>query len=512
MILAYAFVSLLVAGAPTTGQAMFSPDGRSWERSMEAASHRDGETTELVPTVIASVSSLEEHRDLKSPQSAPRERITRFALTFVPAFLSTGILLGVIYVLVMKAIGGNRQQVEVYLDNLRKRLQSGPVPVIEKAQPVMLGVLYAVYGRSASRRLSASFCIGLFFSCVVFGAMYFRYKHVSATVRETKARLERDAEPVLYDYFNNPGLRPVYNQSQQYVAIQAGNDTLFLPLHAGGIWDELRERKSQFHPRLVTLVFQNSNRTELALLFWFQGSYIDPGFQWIDASCVFAFNVFLDFISVTIIIVCLQRLGPSRRSFRRALSTFAVALAGTLICAAIAFLSYRLFFRGYTNFFTQILVVLPLSLLAAAIAFAALLWILAPVYQFIRKHTPSDDSPNNFVGMIILGSGSAISACAGLSYVWSYWHRASLGVINWRDLFSFPYILAATTLVPATLTLLAFALMLLAKVSAEPARVLPESYMTFMREEVGGTQAAGIILVLGVIAGVIFTLIWSPPP
>jgi hypothetical protein len=479
---------------------------------MEEASRQKTEATKLDLTFLGSASSLQEAQDQhQPPQSAPSKRISRFALTFVPAFLSTGIFLGVIYVLTMKAIGANRQEAEAHLDNLRKRLQSGPVPVIERAQPVMVGALYAVYGRSAARRLLTSFCIGLFFTSLVFAVMYTRYKLVSATVRETKARLEREADPVLYAYFTDPQLRPVYNQAQQYKLVKEGPEVVPEPVHSGGIWDELREREHQFDPRFVTAVFQDSNRTELALLFWLEGSYISPGFQWIDSISLFAFNVLLDFLSVTIAITCLQRLEPPRCSFRRALGSFAVALAGTLSCAAIAFLSYRLFFRGDTSFFVKILVVLPMSLFAASCVLAASIWILVFVYEFITKQTPPDDSPNP-LGVIIFGAVFFSLATLGLRYVWSYWHHASLGVVGWRDVFSFPYVLATTTLVPASLTLLAFALMLLAKLSAEPARVLPESYMTFMKEEVGGTQAAGIILLLSVLAGVVFTLIWPPPP
>jgi hypothetical protein len=97
---------------------------------------------------------------------------------------------------------------------------------------------------------------------------------------------------------------------------------------------------------------------------------------------------------------------------------------------------------------------------------------------------------------------------AGLTYIWRYWASASLGFVNWRDVFAFPYVLAAITLVPATLTLLTFGMILIAKIAVEPARVLPEAYMTFIKEEVGGRQAAGIIILLGVIVGTVVGLIW----
>jgi hypothetical protein len=475
------------------------------------SARQKNQTTKMAVTFIASASDTEDQQRQKPSEPHRTNWVTRFALTFVPTFLSTGILLGVLYVLVMKAIGANRQEVETYLDNLRKRLQAGPVPVIEKVQPVMVGAIHAVYGRRAGRRFLTSLCIGLFFTSLVLSVMYSRYKQVSSTVRETKVRLEREADPILYSYFTDPQLRPVYNQAHQYRMVKEGPEVVPEPLYPGGIWEELRGREHEFNSRLVTAIFEDSRRTELALLFWLEGSYIDPGFQWIDSICLFAFNVLLDFTSVTIILLGLERLKPPRSSFRRSLSAFVVALTGTLGCAGIAFLSYRLFFRGDTSFFWQILVVLPLSLFAAAVALLSLAWLPFLLYQLITKQPDPEDSPN-LIGTIIFGGVFGAGGYQGLRYVWSYWHRASLGVVYWRDAFSLPYGLAATTLVPATLALLAFALMLLAKVSAEPARVLPESYMTFMREEVGGTQVAGIILLLGVFTGVIFTLIWPPPP
>ena len=61
--------------------------------------------------------------------------------------------------------------------------------------------------------------------------------------------------------------------------------------------------------------------------------------------------------------------------------------------------------------------------------------------------------------------------------------------------------LAGTTLVPAILSLAAFGLMLVTKVMAEIARLIPEAYLTFVKEELRGTQAAYLILVLSAAVG-----------
>jgi hypothetical protein len=51
--------------------------------------------------------------------------------------------------------------------------------------------------------------------------------------------------------------------------------------------------------------------------------------------------------------------------------------------------------------------------------------------------------------------------------------------------------------------LAAFSLMIITKLVVEPARVLPEAYLTFVKDVAGSTQAYGIILLIATIAGVI---------
>lgn len=96
-----------------------------------------------------------------------------------------------------------------------------------------------------------------------------------------------------------------------------------------------------------------------------------------------------------------------------------------------------------------------------------------------------------------------------LATAWPKWHATALELANWRDIFSVPYVLAGTTLIPATLSVMASALMLVAQMTAEPARVLPEAYMTFVKEELGGTQAAGIIIVLSAGIAAVVGLLWN---
>lgn len=424
----------------------------------------------------------------------------KFLIAFIPTFLATGVSLGTVYVLLMRSLRIDRENVEAWFENQRKRLRSGrPIPIIEKAQPVMIGALYAVYGRTALRRFVASFFVAVIFTSMMFGVVYWRYTHERAVMRTIKSQLERETDPVLYDYATNPQLRSEYEKSQEtmtaynHQGMKVGTN---IYEYSGGIYDELRKRTSTFEPRLVANLFANPNRVELALLFIFDGTYLDPGFEWIYALSLFGFNVFLDFFSVTIMIHALQLLEDDT-SVQMAVITSAQALCGTLLSGALGFLSYRLFFRGDIAVFWQLLVAFPLS------SGAMLLGIHAVVSLFDRKKDTDMRWLLGLSAVALIGG-----AFFGFRYIWSYWQAISFGIVNWHDLFFFPYVLAATTFVPATMSMAAFGLMLIAKVTAEPARVVPEAYMTFVKEELGGTQAAGIIVVLSAAVGAIAGLIW----
>lgn len=427
----------------------------------------------------------------------------KFGAAFVPAFIGTGLLLGVVYVVLMRAIKANRNDVEAWFEHQRLRLQAGPVPVIQRAQPVMLAGLEAIYGRSVWRRLGTSFVVGLFFTFVIFGVVYSEYRQVRTSVLQEKARIEQAADPKLYSYATDPKLIPEYKKAQERILIPTRDSFYTQPVHKGGIFDEIRERQGAYPARLLKHLSANPKRLELTLLFLMEGNVIYPGFQWIHSILLFLFNVLLDFASVTVAVVCLRRLGR-QPTFSRGLGMFACALVGTLACFATAFLSYRLFFRGNTGFFAQILIVLPFSLLAALAGLAS---FLAGLFLLFQKNREQDKL--GFLYFLLFGVSSSFGGSVGLLYVWSFGHAASLGNVSWRDLFVYPYVLAATTLVPATLTLIAFALMSIAKMTAEPARIVPEAYMTFVKEEVGGTQAAGIIAIVSLIVSTVIGLIWT---
>lgn len=464
--------------------------------------------------------------------------MARFFEAFIPAFLGTGVTFGVIYVLLMRALRLDRQKVEAWFEGQRLRMQSGrPVPILEKSQPVMLGALRAVYGRTAPARLIASFFVGLFITLGIAATLYYRYTLSSQMLQGKKAAVERIADPKLYEYVTDPRLRDVYRKSleMEVVAVGKSGQPLRAPLYKGGIYDELRDRVQNYGPRLVDAISADPDRSALTLLFLVEGSYLEPGFQWKDVLFLFLFNAIVDFASVTICIGALRRLG-FEPSFLRGLVIFGYAFCGTWACACVAFLSYRMFFRGDTGYFVQ-LFMLPASLAAFLGGVGNFAGLIRSMWSNLRSgvgifHGLSDaESYDSGVSIIRLVKSNIwtgaevfrgaeieglmisvlliVVGLAGLDYVWSFWGHLSIGIAKWSDVFSFPYVLAGTTLIPGAVTLLAFGVVLAAKMVAEPARVLPEAYMTFVRQEVGSTQAAGLIVILGVIAGVIAGLISS---
>jgi hypothetical protein len=430
--------------------------------------------------------------------------LTRFAVAFIPAFLSTGVLLGMLYVLATRAIKANRRVIEEWFERQRLRLLSGPVPVIEWAQPLMVWALYAIYGRDMPRRLATSIVIGLVSGGVILSVLFYEYRHVPPAVRATKIRLEREADQLLFKYATTPALARTYKMAFETHVISTPEVDIDAYTFTGGIYDQIRHAHDDYEPRLLALVFTHPDRLPLTLLYLFEGNCINPGFRWFQSLLLLGFNVVLDFVSITIVIEALRWLGR-RLSFGRAVFALLAAAAGTVLCFVLAVLSYSVFLRGNTRFFVQVLLELPFSLGFLAVAICLL---IAVAYLIMQKPGALAVLAGLLVGGWLIFLSGAFGVAA-MQDIWTFWRTIPTAAIAWRDLLHVPYSLAATTLVPATLSMLAFGLMVLAKTTAEPARVVPEIYMTFVKEEVGGTQASGIILILGTVAGVIAGLIWG---
>jgi len=340
------------------------------------------------------------------------------------------------------------------------------------------------------------FFVAALFTLTIFGVVYWRYKHLPSSVHLAKAQLEREVDPVLYRYVTDPQLHVEYEKSKMSVQTGSGwGSVVFDNAYKGQPYAELRGRRMEFRPLLFTRIYSSPLRLELILLFIMEGTYIDPGFQWLSSISLFAFNILLDFVSVTIVIVALRLLGRNT-SFLTAAGTFALAICGTLMCLIVAFLSYRLFFRGNMNIFGD-LVVLPMALVPP-------LWGVVAVVESLKRGLTLK-TRSAWLGLALLAFLVSFVELWGL---WSELHLVSLDLVNWRDFFSVPYVLAGTTLVPATLSVTTFWLMLVTKMMAEPARVLPEAYMTFVKEELRGTQAAYIILVLSAAVGAFVATVW----
>lgn len=106
---------------------------------------------------------------------------------FTTIFIGSGTLLGVSYILVSRALKINRAKVEEWLEQQRLRLEKGPIPLIEKAQPIMAGALGAIYGFGPRRRFFTSLTIGTVFMVVGLGLAWQRYYRLDPEVRATNS-------------------------------------------------------------------------------------------------------------------------------------------------------------------------------------------------------------------------------------------------------------------------------------------------------------------------------------
>jgi len=432
--------------------------------------------------------------------ASPQELLLNFATGFVTGFVGSGLPLGLSYVLFTRAIRANRSQVEDWFEKQRVRLEAGSFRIISVFQPVLLAALLTIYGRSARRRLITSLFVALFFSVVILSSTCFGYARVKSSMRERKSQIMQEADPKLYAYVTDPKLASEYEKAKQLAPFSLGSERHQTYAYEGGIYEELRSRCIVYQAKVAERLAADPDCLELTVLFLIEGTIIEPGFRVGHAALLFLFNVLLDFLTVTIAIVCIKQLGDNPTSANAA-SAFSLVMVLTFLCFTSSFLSYRAFFRGNTGVFGPVLLILPISVVAAILGLSGITSGLASCFK------PQDYSRGEVIFSIILVL-LGIPGFFGLRHVWLLWGGSSLGVI-WHDLTIPPYILAATTLIPVTLTLIALGLALLAKLVAEPVRLLPWAYMTFVKEELGGTQASGIILLVSVLAGAVLGLIWT---
>jgi hypothetical protein len=316
-------------------------------------------------------------------------------------------------------------------------------------------------------------------------------------MHERKDQLERDADPVLYNYKTNPALAAEYAKVWEYAEPGPRGGTF---KYEDGIYEKLRARYPNYRVRLASGLSAHPDRVPLTLLFLFEGDQGHIGFQWFNSFMLFIFNVICDFVSATIAIVSVRALGRFH-FFCRAIIVFVCATGGTLFCFVVAFLSYRIFFGGVTDFFGIMFTTL-----------ASLYFLIIGTSLIFPKILYSSKEKWGSRLEIALGFIAAMLGVMAFYYAASEFRQSQgVGFISWHDIFQVPYILAATTLVPAMIVLVTFGLVLIAKATVEPARVLPETYMTYVKEELSGTQASGLILILAIIAGAIAGLIWGTP-
>lgn len=209
----------------------------------------------------------------------------------------------------MRALKLDRARVEEWCENLRIRFQAGPVPILEWAQPAMVGILAAVYGRSIIRRAAASLCVASVCTSIVFSSFYLTHARSSSMLAQRKIQMERDADPTLYRYATDPDLRAEYEKAWEHRIVRYSRDDVDIVfIHDDGIYKELRSRQLNYQDRLAQMLLADPDSAALTPLFLLEGNYMRPGFQWMEAIPVFFFNVLLDIVSVTILFVFLERM------------------------------------------------------------------------------------------------------------------------------------------------------------------------------------------------------------
>lgn len=429
------------------------------------------------------------------------------AFSFLSATIASGLVYGLFYVLMTRALRVDRLEVERWFETVRNRLSTSAIPVFEIALPVILGVLRAVYGRTGWRRLLVSLFIGFSVSSLIFVLLRWERAAVPESVRDLKQSIEREVDPDLYRFATDPSLRHLYHEAFETEFVPIGRSGATMYKHSSEVHLLIRKKDAEFDGRFAEHIVDHPLRRELMLLQLFEGDYKETGSPYGSAILMLLFNAGIDLLSITLALRVFAWCTTSITMWRTVLCCWVQVLIAAA-CYVVALSIYTAMLMGNASvFWTLFLLSLCLPIL-----FCGLSWM---AFQDEKSWSWS-----NFfwIGWVLFCIAWALFSCWAIGNYYGLFatFKASLGagkaawanlLLNGFHLPSRARLFAATTLIPVSLATIAFVLCLAAKLTAEPLRYLSWAYMTFVKEEMSGTQAAGVIALFGALTGAIVSIV-----
>jgi hypothetical protein len=206
---------------------------------------------------------------------------------------------------------------------------------------------------------------------------------------------------------------------------------------------------------------------------------------------VFVFNVFLDWAAISAILAALVW-ARDAIDWHKTVASLGIIAATAFGGFIVSMLCYRMFLSGNTGVFAQLLFVVPLSAIWT-IAGGGLIGLCV----LYNKTVGLWYRVGGFVlGSILVGTGVMMGR-----NIWVTWESSNVfGNAN-NPLAGLSYLLAIATVLPAAIVLIVMAMAFIGQLMARPMVAFQWGYMTFVKEEMSGTQAAGLIALLGVATG-----------
>jgi hypothetical protein len=433
--------------------------------------------------------------------TAPSDTISSVSnatLKFLAGVLSSGIAYGVFAVLLIRILKKDKDAIEKTMEGFRQKLGKSSLPVLEIASSAISWALRTVYGRSAGQRLMASLCIGLTVTSVMFCSLGIFYLGIREKLRPVKVEIERSVNPWLYER----GASSNYSEEWRKAFIYESHmNRMIVPRFSGSPYEEIRKGANEFFPGFIAAISESPDSFGLSLLTLFEGTYVSPGFEWGTLLGALLFNVLIDFIAASVAAVIFIELAR-QPSTGNAIASIAALLLATGVLLLMSVVCYQQMFRGNTGVFFQVLIVLPLCCLAflgsAGIFFA---WLSS------LRSEPEFWNFSLSLGVLAMAGTLFVLGVQFARNIWRYWSATLWHLPRLHDWGALSYVLAMTVLIPLLIVVACTLTALVLKGAAEPGRILTWAYMTWVKDHQSGTQVSGVVALLAVLTGIIFSFV-----
>jgi hypothetical protein len=431
----------------------------------------------------------------------------RFIQVFLTVGLTTGFIYAIIAHLFIKQLRIDRDRLEAFLEWIVARPN---LPIIQLIVPSMYHTYTFVYGRSARRRLRASFGIGISITIGVMIYLIVSFHGLDGATIEQLQDLEQSVDPWLHAIATEDRNKEAWQRSQEIRLASTWGGTA--PAHQDSLSVAIREHQFEFDAKLTEAISHHPNARQLGVARFIRGHYLDRrstmrrlGNYYLAFVGLVIFNLLVDFLAASAVMSILSRLHRHPTLSSLLLSTAALVIVSSVLLG-IAFTSYCMFVSGFTTLFQTML---------ALVFFTVFCFIFPTFISIMGIVQCKNRTVGTIVGSLALCIPSVlIMFLMGLVVTGPMWQgiiNASSGVIRTSGLL-LPFnrialVLASSTLVPLSICVICLLSMGALKVVSEPLRETMASFVGFAVTEGGTTHIGAFVALLTFITALISAIV-----